>query len=137
MGNLELILNIVIIFLLVPTIFYAIKLNSNLNILRNNQKSLARLVESLNEATFKAETSIPKLKNITQSSSTDLKEVVVKAKELKEDLSFINQRADGLADRLEGVIRENREKTLSDSRVEKVDQSSAEMELLKALRSIK
>ncbi|MFI3241148.1 MAG: DUF6468 domain-containing protein [Alphaproteobacteria bacterium] len=134
MDNFEFALNLIIILLLIPTIIYAVRLNANLNIFRENQKSLARLVESLNDATFKAENSIPKLKNITQASSSDLKEVVVKATELKDDLSFINQRADNLADRLEGVIKDNREKSF---KKKEEDNSEAELELLKALRSIK
>lgn len=157
MDNFELIINLAIIGLLIPTIVYAYRLNKNLNILRQNQSSLAKLVEALNEATFKAENSIPKLKSVTEHSSEGLKEVVDCAKELKDDLLFINERADTLADRLENVIRDGRnikEETLIKSNVGKFDtrqpqneikndfkiedsRSEAEMELLKALRSIK
>ena len=61
MTSLELIINIIIIALLIPTIIYAYRLNKSLSELRQNQKSLAQLVSALNEATFKAENSIPKL----------------------------------------------------------------------------
>ena len=157
MDNFELIINLAIIGLLIPTIIYAYKLNKSLNILRQNQSSLAKLVEALNEATFKAESSIPKLKSVTGHSSEGLKEVVDCAKELKDDLLFINERADNLADRLENVIRDGRnikEETLVKSNTGMFDtrlqnnekknefkiedsRSEAEMELLKALRSIK
>ena len=59
MNSLEMITDIVIIALLIPTIIYAYSLNKSLNALRQNQKSLAQLVSALNEATFKAENSIP------------------------------------------------------------------------------
>lgn len=145
MYSLELIINLIIIALLVPTIIYAYRLNHSLKILRENQNSLAQLVNALNEATFKAENSIPKLKSVTEHSSEGLKEVVDSAKELKDDLLFINERADNLADRLENVISTSRtsvqpggqtaaaeeEPPVSDTR------SEAELELLKALRSIK
>ena len=157
MDSFELITNVVIISLLIPTIIYTYRLNQSLTILRRNQNSLAKLVEALNEATFKAENSIPKLKSVTEHSSEGLKEVVDSAKTLKDDLLFINERADNLADRLENVIRDGRnikdnsansnlpknekksffgrdnkpEIELPDSR------SEAELELLKALRSIK
>ncbi len=145
MANLELIINLVIIVLLIPTIIYAYTLNKNLKDLRQNQKSLAQLVTALNEATFKAENSIPKLKSATEHSSEGLKEVVDNAKELKNDLLFINERADSLADRLENVISTSRNipaaapnnsasqppSTPTDER------AAAELELLKALRSIK
>ena len=109
MDSLELLINLIIIALLVPTIVYAYRLNKNLEILRRNQKSLAQLVEALNDATYKAENSIPKLKSVTEHSSEGLKEVVDSAKELKDDLLFINERADNLADRLEQVISDGRQ----------------------------
>ena len=78
MDSLELIINLSIIILLIPTIIYAYKLNKNLSLLRQNQKSLSQLISSLNEATNKAENSIPKLKSVTEHSSEDLKEDVYK-----------------------------------------------------------
>ncbi len=143
MANLELIINIIIIALLIPTIIYAYCLNNNLKALRQNQKSLAQLVNALNEATFKAENSIPKLKSVTEHSSEGLKEVVDSAKELKDDLLFINERADNLADRLESVISTGRTikpenlKMPSETSETEDARSEAELELLKALRSIK
>jgi hypothetical protein len=147
MDSLELIINLLIIVLLVPTIIYAYKLNKNLTILRENQNSLSRLISSLNDATLKAENSIPKLKSVTEVSSQNLLDVVDNAKSLKEDLTFINERADNLADRLENVIHDgrslknasatNQNTTMSSIETKENDRSVAEMELLKALRSIK
>ncbi|MBR4106128.1 MAG: hypothetical protein IKK52_02370 [Alphaproteobacteria bacterium] len=147
MANLELIINLAIIFLLIPMIIFAYNLNKSLKTLRQNQSSLAQLVAALNEATFKAENSIPKLKTATEHSSEGLKEVVDNAKELKDDLLFINERADSLADRLENVISTSRglpaqNQPSDDSNLAKVenpqdDRAMAEMELLKALRAIK
>ena len=144
MDSLELIINLSIIILLIPTIIYAYKLNKNLSLLRQNQKSLSQLISSLNEATNKAENSIPKLKSVTEHSSEDLKEVIDSAKNLKDDLTFINERAD----RLENVIHAGREIKTGNSSAPQTAKSSlheeaedsrslAEMELLKALRSIK
>ena len=148
MDNLETFINLTIILLLLPTLVYAYKLNKSLSALRQNQSSLATLIKSLNEATKKAENSIPKLKSFTEHSSSDLKNVVDSAKILKDDLMFINQRADGLADRLEGIIHVNRapneEKSKEPNKQEEKKETTtedarslAEMELLKALRSIK
>ena len=135
MTSLELIINIIIIALLIPTIIYAYRLNKSLSELRQNQKSLAQLVSALNEATFKAENSIPKLKSATEHSSEGLKEVVDSAKELKNDLLFINERADSLADRLENVISTSR--TIKPAEEPSPvtnpanDRATAELELLK------
>lgn len=142
MNNLEFIVDIVIIALLIPTIIYSYNLNKSLNMLRQNQKSMAQLISALNEATFKAENSIPKLKSVTEHSSEGLKEVVDNAKELKNDLLFINERADSLADRLESVISssrniENQSAKNIENMADSDDRASAELELLKALRAIK
>ena len=147
MYSLELIINLIIITLLIPTIIYAYRINHSLKILRENQNSLAQLVNALNEATFKAENSIPKLKSVTEHSSEGLKEVVDYAKELKDDLLSINERADNLADRLENAISTSRTEvksekekassaTINESELPN-NRSEAELELLKALRSIK
>ena len=142
MNNLEFIIDVVIIALLIPTIIYAYNLNKSLNMLRQNQKSMAQLISALNEATFKAESSIPKLKSVTEHSSEGLKEVVDNAKELKNDLLFINERADSLADRLENVISssrniENQSANKNANKADLDDRAAAELELLKALRAIK
>ena len=153
MDNFELLINLAVIGLLIPTLIYTCRLNKSLSLLRQNQSSLAKLVEALNEATFKAENSIPKLKSVTEHSSENLKEVVDCAKELKDDLLFINERADNLADRLENVIRDGRsikDENLVKNSTAKFEpkpsknnfaaddaRSEAEIELLKALRSIK
>lgn len=145
MASLEVIINLIIIALLIPTIIYAYNLNKNLAELRQNQKSLAQLVSALNEATFKAENSIPKLKSATEHSSEGLKEVVDSAKEIKNDLLFINERADSLADRLENVISSSRpvktqntsDKVIPTPNASSDERAAAELELLKALRSIK
>lgn len=158
MDSLDLIVNIIIIGLLIPTIVYVYRLDKNLTVLRQNQSSLAKLVEALNDATNKAESSIPKLKSVTEHSSSGLKEVVDNAKELKDDLMFINERADNLADRLEGAIKNSRgfnetpaakiptakvsdfrpageKESFSPENISE-SKSEAEMELLKALRAI-
>lgn len=152
MDNIDLLINLLVIILLIPAIIYVYKLDKNLTLMRQNQKALLKLIEALNEATNKAESSIPKLKSVTESSSNNLQEVVENAKELKDDLLFINERADNLADRLEDAIKTGRqikdspeikENLASNSNKETfsnkndISRSEAEMELLKALRAIK
>lgn len=153
MDNIDLFINLLVIILLVPAIIYVYKLDKNLTLMRQNQDALMKLIEALNDATYKAENSIPKLKSVTESSSNDLKEVVDNAKELKDDLLFINERADNLADRLEDAIKNSRQMKETQHPIEhklqpepdntpepsseEISRSEAELELLKALRAIK
>lgn len=149
MDNMDLLINLIVIALLIPAIIYVYRLDKNLTLMRQNQNALLKLIEALNEATYKAENSIPKLKSVTENTGNDLKEVVDNAKELKDDLMFINERADNLADRLEGAIKNSRQikeparsfatATEKENEVSEAhdQRSEAEMELLKALRSLK
>ncbi|MBD25341.1 MAG: hypothetical protein CMG46_10115 [Candidatus Marinimicrobia bacterium] len=99
------ILDIAIILLLVPTIIYAVILNRRLSVLRRSREELARVVNSFNEATMRAEAGIPKLKKATTAANHTLKDRVEKAQTLRDDLAFMIERAEELAGRLEGAVR--------------------------------
>lgn len=152
MINYELILNMAIILLLIPTIIYLIKLNKNLNILKANQGSLENLVSSLNDAASKAESTIPQLKKASTFAAEELGSAAEKASKTKEELEFLVERAENLAGRLENVIYASRyntdKKTTNKSTImaknqpeniteNSTEHSEAELELLQALRSIK
>ena len=99
------ILDLVVILLLVPTIIYAVILNRRLVALRRSRDELARIVASFNDATLRAEAGIPKLKKATTEANQTLKERVDKAQTLRDDLAFMVQRAEELANRLEAAVR--------------------------------
>jgi hypothetical protein len=103
------ILDLVVILLLVPTIVYAVILNRKLGALRKSRDELARIVASFNDATLRAEAGIPKLKKATTEANQTLKERVDKAQTLRDDLAFMIQRAEELANRLEAGVRAARQ----------------------------
>jgi len=102
------ILDIAIILVLVPTIVYAVILNRKLSALRQSKDELAKVVSSFNEATMRAEAGIPKLKKATLEANGALQERVEKAHTLRDDLAFMIERAEEMADRLEGAVRTGR-----------------------------
>ena len=102
------ILDMAIILLLVPTIVYAVILNRKLSALRQSKDELAKVVSSFNEATMRAEAGIPKLKKATLEANGALQERVEKAHTLRDDLAFMIERAEEMADRLEGAVRTGR-----------------------------
>ena len=65
MTTIELLINIIIILLLVPAIYYAIKLNYSLTKLDKNQQEMMELAQALKDAVEKVE------KFDNQSGSTD------------------------------------------------------------------
>lgn len=104
----KIILDLVIAVLLLATIGYAMTLNSRLSQLRKNRDDLARIIVSFNEATVRAESSIPKLKRAAEEAGMSLQERVDKAQSLRDDLAFMIERADSMANRLESAVRQSR-----------------------------
>jgi len=108
-DTLNLLLDGIIIVLLIPTIVYAVILNSRLAQLRDNRDDLARLVAAFNDATARAESGIPKLRRAAEEAGQSLQERVEKAQTLRDDLAFMTERADSMAGRLENGVRQARD----------------------------
>lgn len=104
-----LVLDVIIAALLVATIVYAGMLNRRLNALRKNRDDMARLIAQFNEATVRADASIPKLRKAAEEAGQTLQDRVEKAQSLRDDLAFMIERADAMADRLENAVRAGRE----------------------------
>lgn len=103
--SVELFINIVVICLLVPTIIFAIILNKRLEVLRNSRADLGRLIEAFNDATTRAESGIPRLKQAADSAGGLLREQIQKAQTLRDDMAFMIERADTIVQRLEDSMR--------------------------------
>ncbi len=102
--SIELFINIVVICLLVPTIVFAVVLNKRLEVLRNSRADLGRLIEAFNDATTRAESGIPKLKQAADSAGGLLKDQIQKAQTLRDDMAFMIERADVVIRRLEEAV---------------------------------
>ena len=103
-----LVLDIVIALLLVATIIYAVILNRQLGALRRNKDELSKVIANFNEATIRAESAIPRLKRAAEESKLSLQERIDKAQALRDDLSFMIERGDNMANRLENSVRQAR-----------------------------
>lgn len=147
MIHVELMINIAIIVLLLITIVYVWRLNHNLSVLRRNQDSLFNLAQTLNDASAKASDAVAGLKAAAAETAESLTLVVDDAKKAKEELSFLNQKADTLSVRLENATYASQTtqsrlakaavRSMPETTEEKSEKSEAELELLKALRSIR
>lgn len=102
--SIELFINIIVICLLVPTIVFAVILNKRLEILRNSRADLGRLIEAFNDATTRAESGIPKLKQAADSAGSLLRDQIQKAQTLRDDMAFMIERADAMTQRLENAM---------------------------------
>lgn len=104
----KIVLDLVVSILLIATIGYAVMLNQRLTQLRKNRDDLAKIIVSFNEATVRAESSIPKLRKAAEDAGHALQERVEKAQSLRDDLAFMIERADTMANRLENGVRSAR-----------------------------
>lgn len=157
-------LDILVSLLLMATIGYAVMLNSRLTALRKNRDDLAKIILNFNEATVRAESSIPKLRKAAEDAGGALQERVEKAQSLRDDLAFMIERADTMANRLENAVRGARTEVRIPAPAEKAapapasrggskaaavaaaaaaseldvdDRSEAERELLRALQAMR
>ncbi len=122
--SVELLVNIIVVLLLIPTIIFALLLNKRLEILRNSRADLGRLIEAFNDATTRAESGIPRLKQAADSAGAQLKEQIRQAQTLHDDIAFLLERAEGVVSKLDSAVarpsaREQRFDKPAESRFEK------------------
>jgi hypothetical protein len=152
MNGMEWILDIGLLALLAATLFHAIRLERALGVLKRDRASLEGLVATFNASTRAAETGVERLRNATDGAGRQIQRQIDTATTLKEDLTFLVQRGEGLADRLDDLVRSARPaaamaETASrmpympqtppagrEAREEPRVRSQAERDLLKALR---
>ena len=103
----DLIVEIFLTILLCVAIVYGFILNRKLIELKKGQQGLEKLAHNFAQSTGKAEASVTQLKVATSSASKFLDEASTKAVSIREDLMFLIDRGDKLADNLESAIRSN------------------------------
>ena len=106
--NISLILEVVVAGLLVVTAAYCFVLDRRLRALRTGQDGLKAVIEGLDAATERAQTSILQLKVVGEQTSKKLDEDIAKARILADELSVMIESGDNIADRLAGSVDETR-----------------------------
>lgn len=154
MGWLNLIDGILII-LLVATIFCAVSLSRRLSSLRSDKKNLEKLMGEFHHISEKADKSLTGIRATAEEVSRELAEANAKSRSMRDELAFLVERADRLAEKIATnsndllVGKEADEKSLDNeplddpvSTASGIDfkdngQSQVERELLSALRRVK
>lgn len=143
-------MDIFLIVLLCMAIGYGFALNRRIVALRKDQKNLEKLAASFADATAKAESSVYQLKATTDSAGLALQETVTRSEGVRDDLEFLIDRANKIADILEEDIRTtegrkppaskiglDREPANEQIRTENPAKNEAERELIKALQAVR
>ncbi len=99
--DMPLVLDGVVVVLLVATIGYTVVLNRRIGEMREWKAEFDRLITSFNQATERAEAGIQSLKSVASQRGPDLQ----RSLDLRDDLAYLVERGDTLADRLTETVR--------------------------------
>ena len=142
----QLALDAVLICLLAATLFYALRLERALGVLKQDRGALEKLVSTFDAATHQAEQGVERLRGSAESTGQQLSRQIDKAGGLRDDLAFLTERAERAADRIEQGLRAARPAPAAPERNAVAEpvantepaldslHSQAERELIKALR---
>lgn len=137
-GTAGLVLDIIVLIALAATTWQGIRLSKQFNKLQADRKAFEQLIQALNIAVAKADTSIKAIRDAAAQSGQGLQEKLSRATALAEELEIIVQAGDNLADRLSTLSEQNR-KALGTAHMPAEDKtpprSRAEKELIEALKS--
>ena len=135
MAGMEWTLEIVLVVLLGATLFQAIRLERALGVLKRDRASLESLVVGFNASTHQAESGIQRLRAAADGAGRQIESQLTKSVSLKDDLAFLTERGDRLADRLDSLVRSARPLTQERPETDAPKGASqVEKNLLQALR---
>ena len=151
------ILEVFLAVLLCTAIGYGIILNRRIKELRKDQDNLDKLAKNFAKATSRAEASIQQLKVTSDATSQALDRAIKQASGIREDLMYLMERGEKLADVLEIGIRSKEGRSPTESLTDKgkktpakvkrasapkqnfegLAKGEAERELIRALRAVR
>lgn len=110
-AALGLILNIVIAGLLVANIAYCWVLNKRIKIMQDGKSELANLLQYFDEATERASESIVALQSASKKIGESMQSKIDKANFLMDDLAFMVEKGNAIADRIDANFSVNKART--------------------------
>ena len=101
-------LQLAVLLLLGAAIPFAIRLERALREIRKDRNAMETSAQGLSEAAAAAESAILRLRATAELAGRQVQERVTTAEPLRDDLRFLIERAETLADRLESLVRAGR-----------------------------
>ena len=105
MGGAQVALELALVLLLGATLFHALRLERALGVLKRDRAVLEELVAGFNDSTRQAELGVERLRAATEGAGRQIARQIEQAQRLRDDLGFLTERGDKLAERLEGGVR--------------------------------
>jgi len=106
--SIPLLIDIVVITLLIATIIYAIILNRRLETIYQSRAELKTFLESFSSSLVQAQDSVKQLQGAGESAFGLINEEMGKAQSLRDDLNYLMERGEPIANDLDDAIREAR-----------------------------
>jgi septal ring factor EnvC (AmiA/AmiB activator) len=98
-------IDLTIVTLLIVTIAFAAVLNRRLSAWRQDRAEFERVIAQFNQAAARAEAGVERLKVASEQTGRTLQQTVTKGQSLRDDLAYLVERAEPLADRLTDGVR--------------------------------
>jgi hypothetical protein len=108
MGDAQLLVECALVLLLAVTLFHAVRLERALGVLKRDRAVLEDLVASFNDSTRQAEAGVERLRTATDGAGRQIARQIEQAQRLRDDLAFLSERGERLAERLESAVRSAR-----------------------------
>jgi hypothetical protein len=108
MAGMEWVLEIVLVVLLAATLFHALRLERALGVLKRDRAALEEMISGFNASTRQAEAGIERLRLAADGAARLLARQSEAATALKEDLAFLTERGEKMADRMDALVRVGR-----------------------------
>lgn len=142
MTLLEWIAQLALLVLLLALIPVGWRLERRIAALREAGGGLKDSAQGIAQATEAAEAALTRLRATAEGAGRSVAERVATAERLRDDLAFLTERAEALADRLEGLVRQARPAAAAEpvgaaAPAERNARSEAERELLRALKGLR
>jgi hypothetical protein len=136
MSLVEWSLQVVLLLMLGAAIPFALRLERALREIRRDRSALEGSAQGLGEAARMAEAAMVRLRASAELAGRQVAERTAVAEPLRDDLRYLIERAESLADRLEGLVRAGRPIAAEAPRAPEPApalQSQAERDLMRAL----
>lgn len=101
-------LEVGLVLLLTATLVHAVRLERALGVLKRDRAALDQLVSGFNAATRQAEDGVERLRAAADGAGRQIARQVDAAGALREDLGFLIERGERLADQIERAVRVQR-----------------------------
>lgn len=108
MAGYQLIVEGILAILLLAFLYYAVMLHRRLGSMRDSKGELEKLINTFADATGRADKSIQGFKATAEQSGRSLQETIDRAQSLRDDLAFLIEKAEQMADRTESSLRQQR-----------------------------